>query len=307
MRIVKLKRLPFEKVVEAFNHAFCDYVLPMQYTEKQLRERWKRANVDYSLSYGISRYGKLVAFMAHGTESRENILTAFNAGTGVVPSARGLHLVTHMYRRALQEFSRQGIGQVTLEVIKTNRHAISSYFRSGFRIGRELLCFRGTISVATSQINASNLNFQIRSEAVLPHFDETDFFNFQPSWENSRGAIERSVHSVNVLSVRTPDGDLAGIAVFSPARRQLLQFGIRRQNRSMGLGTKLFQRLQSECPEIVVNNIDSRDSATCLFLERLGLINYVEQYEMTLEVSSVKSTRPSATTSKERVEMMRSE
>lgn len=271
-----------EKITGAFNLAFTNYVVPMRYSDDELRNRWAGARVDYSLSYGVVRYGKLIAFMAHGIGIRDAQRCAFNAGTGVIPSARGLHLVAHMYRRAKRDFSRQEIRTVWLEVIQTNWPALSSYYRSGFRVTRKLRCFQGELRPLVNH----HPPFEVLQERYLPDFNEEEFFDTAPSWEYSREAINAMADRVTVFTVREASGQLIGMAAFLPERKLVLQFGVQRQNRNSGIGAALFRQLGKVSPFIKVNNIDEEDGATCLFLTRMGLSNYIDQYEMCLAVPS---------------------
>lgn len=127
-------------LLETFNEAFSDYIVPMQLTHKQLADKIRKENVYLEMSVGAFDNEKLIGFILHGLETRQGKTVAYNAATGVVPSARGAGLSLRLYDAIVPLLKANGVTAIYLEVITRNTPALKSYEKFGFNISRELLC-----------------------------------------------------------------------------------------------------------------------------------------------------------------------
>jgi GNAT superfamily N-acetyltransferase len=126
--------LAFSELVDLFNRAYEDYVIPFHVDETIVR-----LMVDwYDLDLDASR----VAFSGHDTVGLGNLglrgEDAWIGGVGVAPSARRQG-IGGVLMRALHEQARErGVRNVWLEVIDANESAYELYLKLGYRVTREL-------------------------------------------------------------------------------------------------------------------------------------------------------------------------
>lgn len=88
--IHSLESVSFKDLYAAFSSAFKDYDFSLNADE--LRRMLDRRGYNPQLSFGAFFEGRLISFVFNGTGMYNNILTAYDTGTGTVPSFRGLHL-----------------------------------------------------------------------------------------------------------------------------------------------------------------------------------------------------------------------
>ena len=137
-------------IVHCLTLCFDNYFVQLPSDTSYWKERFRCARVDYSLSFGAFDENLLVGFIIIGVDSRNEKLTAFNTGTGVLPSYRGRKIVDMLFAHAFPLFISRGITHCGLEVIQDNTRARHVYERIGFAVSRTFLCFRGTLPAVSS-------------------------------------------------------------------------------------------------------------------------------------------------------------
>lgn len=93
--IHSLESVSFKDLYAAFSSAFKDYDFSLNADE--LRRMLDRRGYNPQLSFGVFFEGRLISFVFNGTGMYNNILTAYDTGTGTVPSFRGLHLTQKIF------------------------------------------------------------------------------------------------------------------------------------------------------------------------------------------------------------------
>jgi ribosomal protein S18 acetylase RimI-like enzyme len=122
-----------------FLEAFADYAMGApRTTEEQFFLRMQKNAVDYALSVGVYDSGRMVGFTLIGIDSWGGTLTAYDAGTGIVPEFRGQRLARRMFDHALPALHDRGVERFSLEVLQQNEPAIKAYRKAGFETTREL-------------------------------------------------------------------------------------------------------------------------------------------------------------------------
>ena len=91
---------------------FKDYDFSLNADE--LRRMLDRRGYNPQLSFGVFFEGRLISFVLNGTGMYNNILTAYDTGTGTVPSFRGLHLTQKIFTFSLELICQQGVRQYVL-------------------------------------------------------------------------------------------------------------------------------------------------------------------------------------------------
>lgn len=266
-----LDTIPVSKVVDVFNRSFAEYFVKIELTESSLREKLASENIKLEDSVGAYIGARLAGFILIGIEGAKS----YNAGTGVLPEHRGNNLTVKMYDFLMPNLKLKGINSQILEVITLNSPAIRTYEKVGFRKVRTLACFRGNISPIKPK---SDIEIQ-----HLEHLDEIvamQFWDSPPSWQNSLQASRQSTKPHKVLGAYIGQ-QLAGYIIYTTEGR-VKQFAVRKDFRRRGVGRALFANAISEIgnEELVITNIDCDYPGTSSFLERLGLTNFLEQFEM---------------------------
>lgn len=125
--IHSLESVSFKDLYAAFSSAFKDYDFSLNADE--LRRMLDRRGYNPQLSFGVFFEGRLISFVLNGTGMYNNILTAYDTGTGTVPSFRGLHLTQKIFTFSLELICQQGVRQYVLEVLQHNHKALNSNHR----------------------------------------------------------------------------------------------------------------------------------------------------------------------------------
>lgn len=275
--IQTLEHSTIEELLSVFNLSFSDYIIPFHLTKEQLEHKIKSDRINLDLSVGAFVNNKLVGFILHSLDIRDNHKIVYNAGTGVVPSQRGKKLTIQLYNFILPIFQNLKIDRILLEVITENKAAIKTYQNLGFVIARKLNCFKGTLDN-----KAITNRYRIKRNGTYDWSKFQSFWDFKPSWQNDIPTLEK-LKETNVL-IEIYDAEvLLGYVVFNPNTNRIQQFAVHKSFRNKGVGTSLFNEIKkNSSTEIAVINCDDSSVTNTKFLEKQGLQNYIGQYEMKL-------------------------
>jgi len=273
----------FSKLYKTFLEAFSDYVMPFALTEAQFRNHITLNGVDLDRTVGCEEGDRLIAFSLNGFGRWNGKLTAYDAGTGVIPSHRRRGISREMFEMMMPPFAESGIEQFLLEVITTNTGAIALYERLGFRVVRELGLLQRDERLPTAD---SSSGFDIRS-IDDPDWNELgSFWEAQPSWQNSIDAVKRSRDHKRILGAHA-DEKCIGYIVFSSIFGRISQLAVHPEYRDRDVGTALVLSMQTEMAEgfsMQVINIDKASTSAIEFFNKLGFYERLSQYEMLREM-----------------------
>lgn len=279
MTFQTLQEVNTTTILDKFNEAFSDYIVPLKLSLEQLEGKMKSENIKRELSVGAFENGQLVGYILHGQGIINGQLYAYNGGTGVIPDMRGQKLTLQMYAFLLPLLIAKGFDKILLEVITVNEPAIKIYEATGFKVSRILNCYKGIINpgVASPDINIKSLE----------HYDWEklqSFWNWQPSWSNAVTALEQLKES-NVALSAYKERELAGYIIYNPNTKRIQQLAVDKDYRRAGVARQLLNAITVNYPaEIAMINVDEKDIATNTFLESAGLIKQVVQYEMVMDL-----------------------
>jgi ribosomal protein S18 acetylase RimI-like enzyme len=269
----------FDQLYTAFSLAFSDYVIPFALTEQQFRNHLNLTGVDLTRTVACVEDEQIVGFSLNGFGTWDGKLTAYDAGTGVIPGHRRQGISEEMFRVMLPEFERDGIEQILLEVITTNTNAIKLYEKLGFRSGRLLALLQRDELL---DIPADLPEIQLRPIEKLDWMVLTSFWDSNPAWQNSLEAIGRSTKLKRVVGAFTGER-CVGYVIFSEKFGRIAQLAVDRNFRRRGIGTALLGAVQDQTLEgysLQVINIDTTLKDAMAFFEKHGFYQRLNQHEM---------------------------
>ncbi|HEY0067408.1 MAG TPA: GNAT family N-acetyltransferase [Flavisolibacter sp.] len=265
-----------ESLAPVFNEAFSDYLVKVRATPESLAVKMKQESIDPSWSAGAYHEGRLVGFILHGCRSTPSGKWLYNAGTGVIPSARGQKLTEQMYRYILPLAQQEGISRFVLEVIIENTRALNIYQKIGFDIERTLCCFSG----AKPSQAISESSFLVKPLSSLPEVPQS-WRDSEPSWPAATASLKQVEESL--LMAGAYDGErLVGYIAALASMGRLLQLAVDPAYRRR----KIASALVSHCfgvkgyESMLALNVDEQDQGSCAFFESIGWKPAVRQYEM---------------------------
>ena len=277
MRLQTLENTPIDKLLAVLNLAFSDYLVPFHLTREQLEDKIKSDSIQLEFSVGAFEDDQLIALILHGYDIIDNLKIVYNGGTGVIPTKRENKLTRKLYEYALPILHENDIDKVLLEVITINEPAIKTYKNIGFKITRELNCFKGSINIP----DTTN-DFQIREMEEYDWEKLRSFWDFQPSWQNNSTAVGKLKPS-NVSIGIYDNEKLLGYAIYNPKLKRLHQLAVDKNYRKRGLGRQVLKHISTHYGnDISIINVDSTSKETLQFLTGIGMNVYIKQYEMEL-------------------------
>lgn len=278
MQIRNLTPADTENLLLAFNGAFADYLVPLQLTKELLQSKMNAESVLPEWSVGVFDQEKMIAFIIHGVRTINGKKTVYNAGTGVLPEYRGQGLVGKMYKHILPFLKENKVEELVLEVIENNKPAIRAYEKNGFSVKRKFLCFAGE-----SQTEACSNPADIKPLADINWETLQSFWDILPGWQSANQSMELMKPTALGAFI---NNELAGYVLFNPANSRIYQLAVSPAHRRKGIASQLFAEMRRQLPKgkIAMNNIDEAAESLKLFLEKQGLVNFINQFEMTKDL-----------------------
>jgi len=277
MEIKTLANITVNELLSVFNLSFSDYIVPFHLTEEQLISKINTEKINLNISVGAFGSGYLAGFILQAEKEEGGKKIIYNAGTGVIPEARGKGLVRKMYDFILPVLQEKNADKLLLEVIEGNEPAIRAYENWGFKVVRKLLCFRGNIIVTNE-----NPEIIIREMEGFQWENFRSFWDIEPSWQASVFVLDDISKECTVLGAYK-DTKLIGYVIFNPSSKKIYQVAVDKKYRKQGAGTMLFKAVSQIVGEAAVsfNNVDDMSEETFSFLSNtIGMNNWISQLEM---------------------------
>ena len=272
-----LNSTDFEQLYNCFLAAFSDYVVSMAVSREQFRQRLVRDGVDLDMSVAAFDKDEMIAFSLNASGKWQGLFTAYDSGTGVVPSHRGAGHGKNLFGYMFQVLLGHGISQCLLEVISTNTPAVGLYKKLGFEQTRRLVVL---ISDTKPTIDEQPLDFELRSLKTFDWNLLSSFWDGYPSWQNSIDAVTRGEEYCRALGAYDGERCIGYGIVFEPAGN-LMQLAVDRPHRRKGVGSAILSALQSELNvPLKAINIDERLDGTLRFYAKQGFKMVLDQLEM---------------------------
>lgn len=275
-------------VYQTFMTAFADYYQDISHiTEAYFTNRATKNGVDYKTSAGVFYQGEMVGFTVVGLDRFNGSYSAYDAFTGITEPHRNQGLAKGMFEFIVPKLKAKGVETFYLEVLQENEPAVRAYQKAGFTITRELDAF----SVEWKDANLNNgtgRNIEIRPINKAELDQAGNFFDWQPSWENSLPSIQRIPDEALYLGAFI-QGNLVGVLVHYPLLNWILCLAVHKSFRRLKVGTALLSHLRdsisTQFPITRIINVEHTDKGMINFLEAAGFEFFGNQFEMKLDLA----------------------
>ncbi len=273
MLIKPLNTIKQDEIIACFIQAFENYYVPMPTSYDYYIERWKAAGVDYALSYGMFDNNLLVGFIIHAIDKRNDYITAYNTGTGVIPDYRGNRIVKSIYEFAIHDLKANGIQKSTLEVIQDNEKAIKAYQGVGFEICKSYDAFSGKIELD-----------EVLACDIVPIAKEAFDWQIIPnrayySWDFQKETLLRREYKYYYVM---HNQEIESFFMYHTETNYIGQFDVLMPNEDAWL--RLLSAIAQTTDTVKIINVDSRLTAKLEALQQSKLKNIIKQYEMELDL-----------------------
>ena len=260
-----------------FLEAFIDYPVPMHLTYSQFESRMLyKLHINFKYSVGAFSGGKLVGFLFNTLNSFQNIATLYNGGTGVLPGHRGNRLTLKMYDY-LHSTGILSAKRFLLETLTSNKYAIETYEKIGFRKKRYFLCFK-----LHSKIPAMNQGEYKVSTGSLDDWQKyAELDTIEGCFSNSFGQLRYNQKLERVLECYL-ENEMVGYLIFQPDQGRISRIAVAPGFRRKGAGTFLIHQayiLSGKRPLYLIN-VPAEATDLHQFLINKGFENQVNQFEM---------------------------
>jgi ribosomal protein S18 acetylase RimI-like enzyme len=276
-----------DELLEVFNLAFSDYVVPLQLSMDQLRSKFHNDNVVLAYSVGAFNENKLVGFVLHGIDTLENIKYAYNAGTGVVPAFRGHNLTQKMYKHLLPKLKTFGVEKIVLEVIQQNITAHSIYERIGFKTIRSVNCYKKSKyyeKYASDFVILERYNI-LDSFHISTHYHEHSKLLAKATWQNSKASISRQKNDL-IQYLAHEENNVIGSLLLNKKEGKVMEIFVEPAFRRQKVATNLIYAASQVKTTLKVINIDASAEDLKHFFHTAGFELFVNQYEMEFEINN---------------------
>ncbi|MEM9895484.1 MAG: GNAT family N-acetyltransferase [Bacteroidota bacterium] len=230
---------------------------------------YQKLKIDFTISAGLFEEN-LVGFILHTSNLYEDIPTAYNGGTGVLPGFRNQQLAESIYEYLLPRIREKLDARIILEVIDANAAAIKLYEKIGFQIRRKFRCYR--------QVRPMDLSFTHETEKATISELDFSFGDYLPSFIDSENQLRNG--SEKVLTVRQ-HGKILGFLIFQPHLGRISQLAVDPASRNERIGQSLVFRAQQLSKfKLTIMNIPDSEIGFHKFLLACGFKNEIDQFEM---------------------------
>lgn len=280
--MLDLRSVDVTQAHATFVEAFADYAMgsPQGIAEDYLLLRMKKNAVDYEVSVAAYDGPRMVGFTLIGLDAWGGCLSAYDAGTGIIPAFRGQGLARRMFEHSLPALRERGVERFVLEVLQQNEPAIKAYRKTGFATSRELKSY---VVARDSLGSAQPAPWTLRPIDVEAFERVAAEADWVPSFEN-RVSAARAIPDGLTLVGAFDGPTCVGAYAYSRPLRWFLSLVVARSHRRRGVGQALVAHAAANAPEgvtrIAALNVDGSDVGMQQFFARLGFSPYVDQFEM---------------------------
>ena len=279
IEIKSLGKTNFETIFKAFNQAFADYEMQLNYDE--LKTMCKRRGFNPDLSFAAFEGEDIVAFTLNGIGNFNNKKMAYDTGTGTLKEYRGKGLATQIFEYSIPYLKEANITHYLLEVLQHNEKAVSVYQNIGFEVTREFNYFIWANEEIKNEIKNTKTDYFIMEVGIVNELGVGDYWDFKPSWQNSFESIQRTDDDFVVLCAFI-DQKRVGYCVFEPKSGDIAQIAVAKAFRRKGIASSLLHEASKYNQNTKTKLINTETSCNSIveFLKAKNIGITGKQFEM---------------------------
>jgi len=284
MEIRSLEKTKLETICNVFCRAFADYEI--QINTAELKTTLKRRGFQANLSFAAFEGENIVAFTLNGIGNFHGKRMAYDTGTGTLKEYRGKGLATKIFEYSIPYLKKESITHYLLEVLQNNTKAFSIYRNLGFEVTREFNCFSWNNEEIRNEIKSVENICSIDRIDVEKYPFISDFWDYEPSWQNSFESIKRTYEDFICLGAFV-DNRLVGYCVFEPNLGDITQMAVAKPFRRKRIASLLLHemgKLNRNARTKLINS-DITCSSIVDFLKAKNIEISRKQYEMLKELN----------------------
>lgn len=278
-----LEGISIEELHKTFLNVFSDYQVNVEMPLSKFQEMLQQRGYVQKASIGVFQNEKLVGFVLNGIRDWNGKVTSYDVGTGVIETYRKQGITSYMFQNSKQLLQKMKVEQYLLEVIQTNTSAVQLYKKQGFNTLRDFECFhldknKYNMKAIYKVKNVNTINQNVWMKL-------TEFWDFEPSWQNSIESIN-AVSDKFIYSFVYLNDAIVGYGIMDKKTGDIPQIAVNKNYRRKGIGRSILTDLikNSESNRISVINVECQDKSIINFLFKLGFEHWVSQYEMALKL-----------------------
>lgn len=273
-----MDNIPLDVIYNTFMDVFSDYQVTFHLSYEDFLVTLTKKGYDSHFSIGAFYNKKLIGFILNGVRMWNHRLTIYDIGTGVIPQMRKYGITSQMLREMKKIIKQTSIKQYLLEVIQTNEKAVNLYRKEGFQVQRLFKCYE----IKKKEFNLIQ-NHEVKHVDYHDINNLQDFWNCQPSWQNSNDSLS-AIKEQYFYSVVYNQNKIVGYGIIDKVSGDIGQMAVAPQYRNQGIGRSILTDLIKRTDASSIKILNVEDLITQKFLTNLGFINYVDQYEMILNL-----------------------
>ncbi|WP_299471380.1 GNAT family N-acetyltransferase [uncultured Roseibium sp.] len=279
-QITDCRNLGSEELCAAMNTAFSDYDVPLSMTIDKFKDFQKQRGYSAEHSFVSMNGSGIAGFWLSSAPRPAFAGRGYAISVGTDPRHRRQGIVRTLFETVLEKQKSEGASGLQLEVITTNEKAVNAYRSFGFKTQRGLRVCKVPKS-GLSNPDPNNLKLETLTLEDLPD-DESNYFDAQPTPQNSRAALAALHDKIHLWGVRQ-DASLIGWAA-SYEDGSVAQIGVHKEHRRRGVGRALLSALGKSVGSgyLTFVNVDAASKNTNAFLDKAGAEDHVSQFEMHL-------------------------
>jgi ribosomal protein S18 acetylase RimI-like enzyme len=282
LQIKLLNGTPVEKIHAAFIDAFSEYEVPINMPIEKLQEMMVTRDLNPDFSVGCFDGDLLVGFILTGFREINGQKVCYDGGTGVIKAYQRKGIGEMMLKELLLLLKEKGFGRFVLEVLENNNPAINLYEKYGFGKTRKLECFE----IEKQQIRpVPDRGFGITVTNPATPFQSEELYRlYTPTWQNETRSVLNGCENYTCVSLAS-SGKILGYGYIHKTKGDIPQIGILDEWKQWGLETHLVAELSkyTDSEKIIVLNVEENNYLSGV-LQKLGFKNFINQYEMVLEL-----------------------
>lgn len=189
-----------------------------------------------------------------------------------------------MYEHILPGLVKKGVERCVLEVVSTNLPAIRSYEKIGFRKSKFFHCLKLDLESQYLKGNKTD-NFRFVETNKPKWKTYPDFCDHSASFLDSLEILKKSKAGEHVIEAY--DGDkMIGYIIFNRKMGRIEHLAVDKPFRGRSIGSMLVKKMHQRCryKPIYILNVNERSYDILSFFLRIGFINDLDQFELSLNV-----------------------